>query len=94
MIETVWTRSWSRGRKPKVHTDRECHILDRVRNVVERDRECVSDFPVCRYCSGEAESPGVPGKDVNATRKRLEKLDPEDLGLGRDRVVTDGGERA
>ena len=62
-----------------IHTDPDCHNLNGV-DVVEKDSSVVGErYPVCSDCAGQ--STVVKVKDTHATRRRLEELSPDDLGL-------------
>lgn len=70
-------------RRERYHTDPDCRNLTRAQTITETRRPDVSaDTPVCRICSGEY-TPSSDG-DSHALRRKLEAMDPDELGMGND----------
>lgn len=65
--------------KKHIHTDPDCQAIEGS-EVVEKDSEIVGDsYPVCSRCTGDVTV--VKVDDAHATRKTLESLSPEEIGL-------------
>ena len=80
--ETVWVKNCSNRLTIDVyHTDPDCRLLARANSTTRKPRRLLfDDVEECKVCGGTA-TPHSPSGDVQATRKRLLKASPEDLGL-------------
>lgn len=84
------------GADTRVHTDRECRHLDGVDPVFSGTVGTLAQHRlVCQECCGNPNFGPEKGVDVNATRKKLSELNPDDLGLSAmgERPVRTGTER-
>lgn len=64
------------------HTDPECQWLARTDSDCEKPLSVLpADIEQCKFCAGTAESSQHNPWDSKATRRQLEALSPEDVGL-------------
>ncbi|UHQ96416.1 hypothetical protein [Natrinema halophilum] len=63
------------------HSDSGCRAIANARSVSEKPLSLLDDddYRECQVCQGTASDGGCPSP--NATRKLLESLNPEDVGL-------------
>lgn len=95
--ETVFISSQRGGKRGprQYHTDPDCHVLDRAVTVHEKDPDILSDeFEECLLCADDVHANRAEVTEPNATRRRLEELNPDDLGLSPmgERADQPGGE--
>jgi len=90
--QTVYTRGRPNRKRRVLHTDRECERLQRAKTITPHPRSAYpDDVPICSVCEHGVRGGPREGQNPNATREALLDADPEDFGLDRDRLVTDGG---
>jgi len=69
------------GGRNNVHTESDCHYVERAKHVYKKPREVVDDDRLCRVCAGEFTPAQNTSTNTNATRKTLSSLSPADAGL-------------
>lgn len=73
--ETVYTTP----RRERYHTNPDCQGLTSASSVIKTNLDTLhDDIPQCRFCSGEY-TPAA-SSDALKLRKRLEELDPDEIG--------------
>lgn len=84
---TVWVKTRANpgsSTSVHIHTDSDCHALDLAHSVkcIARSK-LPNDWPDCSLCTETSgKTGGVPtGEDPQTRRKRLQAIDPEEVGL-------------
>jgi hypothetical protein len=94
----VYYTSRTRGGQRTAHKSDDCRLLSKCEVVFSRSAgKLEADKPLCQLCFNDSDFGTEPGRNVNETRGKLLRMDPEDAGLSplgeRDQPEprTDGG---
>lgn len=79
MSKTSTNMVYTTPRRDRYHTNPDCQGLTSATSVIETSMDKLhDDIPQCRFCSGKY-TPAASA-DAFKLRKRLEELDPDEIG--------------